>query len=396
MPNDRPENRHSKRVDAMPLDLADIPLLDHHCHALLNRTAPYSALEFQRFFSEGGDDGIVAEHTPNTVYFRWAVKELAHFLDCPPTIEAVLATRAAVPLQELGVRMLGEAHIPVLLVDYGLAGAERMSIAEMQASLPRCRIEPILRLETLAQELILKHETFGQMVEAFVATVEGARRAGHVGLKSIIAYRTGLDIRQTSQADAAQAFRQVKERARRAGTIRLADKPLNDYLVLRALEVAEKQALPFQFHTGLGDRDLDMLSANPLHMRPLFESSQYQHVPFVLLHAGYPYVRELGYLASLYANVWMDVGLAIPFATLEIPAVWRQALSLTATSKVLFSTDAHSLPDIYWLTARWGRQGLARVLDELVALGAFTGREALESAHQILHGNAEKLYGVRL
>ena len=66
--------------------------------------------------------------------------------------------------------------------------------------------------------------------------VEGARRAGHVGLKSIIAYRTGLDIRQTSQADAAQAFRQVKERARRAGTIRLADKPLNDYLVLRALD----------------------------------------------------------------------------------------------------------------------------------------------------------------
>jgi len=156
----------------MPLDLADIPLLDHHCHALLSRAAPYTALEFQRFFSEGGDDGIVAEHTPNTVYFRWAVKELAHFLDCPPTIEAVLATRAAVPLQELGVRMLGEAHIPVLLVDYGLAGAERMSIAEMQASLPRCRIEPILRLETLAQELILKHETFGQMVEAFVATVE--------------------------------------------------------------------------------------------------------------------------------------------------------------------------------------------------------------------------------
>ena len=151
-----------------------------------------------------------------------------------------------------------------------------------------------------------------------------------------------------------------------------------------------------QFHTGLGDSDLDLLSAYPLHMRPLFESSHYKHVPFVLLHAGYPYVRELGYLASIYSNVWMDVGLAIPLATVDIPSVWRQALSLTPTSKILFSTDAYSIPDIYWLAARWGRWGLAQVLEELIALGAFTHDEALEAAHQILHGNAEALYDLKL
>jgi hypothetical protein len=380
----------------MPLDLASIPILDHHCHAFLSRATPYNALEFQRFFSEGGDDGIVAEHTPNSVFFRWAIKEVAHFLGCPPTTEAVLAARAAIPLGELGARMLRDANIPVLLIDYGLVGTDRMSIADMRACLPACRIEPILRLETLAQELLLKHETFDQVVEAFVTTVEGARAAGHVGLKSIIAYRTGLAIRETSKAEAVEAFSTVKERARRDGTVRLADKPLNDYLILRALEVAEKQALPLQFHTGLGDNDLDMLYANPLHMRPLFENSRYKHVPFVLLHASYPYVRELGYLASLYSNVWMDLGLAIPFATVDIPSVWRQALSLTPISKVFFSTDAYSLPDIYWLAARWGRWGLAKVLDELIAIGAFTLDEALGAAHQILHGNAEKLYTVTL
>jgi predicted TIM-barrel fold metal-dependent hydrolase len=165
-------------------------------------------------------------------------------------------------------------------------------------------------------------------------------------------------------------------------------------LLLRALEVAEKQALPLQFHTGLGDNDLDMLYANPLHMRPLFESTRYEQVPFVLLHASYPYVRELGYLASLYSNVWMDMGLAIPFATLDIPAVWKQAFSLTPTSKILFSTDAYSLPEIYWLAARWGRWGLSQVLEELIAMRAFTGDEALEVASQILHGNAEKLYAL--
>jgi hypothetical protein len=380
----------------MALDLASIPILDHHCHAFLERATPYSALEFQGFFSEGGDAGIVAEHTPNSVFFRWAIKEVAHFLGCPPTTEAVLAARAAIPLKELGMRMLRDANIPVLLIDYGLGGADRLSVADMRNILPMCRIEPILRLETMAQELILKHETFDQVIEAFVTIVEGAREAGHVGLKSIIAYRTGLAIRETSKAEAVETFGTVKERARRDGTVRLADKPLNDYLVLRALEVAEEQELPLQFHTGLGDNDLDMLYANPLHMRPLFESSQYRHVPFVLLHASYPYVRELGYLASLYSNVWMDLGLAIPYATVDIPSVWRQSLSLAPISKILFSTDAYSLPDIYWLAARWGRWGLAQVLDELIAIGAFTQDEALDAAGQILHANAEKLYEVKL
>ena len=251
-------------------------------------------------------------------------------------------------------------------------------------------------MDTTAQELILKYETFDQVVEAFVATVEGAHAAGHVGLKSIIAYRTGLAIHETSKDEAAKAFSLVKERSRRDSAVRLADKPLNDYLILRALEVAERQMLPLQFHTGLGDNDLDMLYANPLHMRPLFESSLYKHVPFVLLHASYPYMRELGYLASLYSNVWMDLGLAIPFATVDIPSVWRQALSLTPISKILFSTDAYSLPDIYWLAARWGRWGLAQVFEELIAIGAFTQDEVLDAAHQILHGNAEKLYKVKL
>jgi len=166
-------------------------------------------------------------------------------------------------------------------------------------------------------------------------------------------------------------------------------------LVLRALEVAEKQAMPVQFHTGLGDNDLDLPSANPLHMRQLFESDWYKRVPFVLLHASYPYVRELGYLASIYSNVWMDVGLAIPFATVDIPSVWRQAFSLTPVSKILFSTDAYSLPDIFWLASRWGRWGLAQVLDELIILGAFTRDEALDAAHRLLHRNAERLYQIK-
>lgn len=377
----------------MPLDLSPLPVLDHHCHPLLRRQSPFSPLEFQGFFSEGGDETIRARHVPTTIYFRWAIKELARFVGCEPTTEAVLAARGAVAPREWAGRLFRDANIPLLLVDYGYQSGDTLTHDELRAHLP-CRIQPIVRLETLAQDLIARHETFEQMVDAYVAAVEGARAAGAVGLKSIVAYRTGLAIRPPERGEPARAFAAARARVQREGSVRLADKPLNDHLVLLALAVAERQELPVQFHTGFGDADLDLLWANPLHMRPLFESGQYRHVPFVLLHAGYPYVRELGYLATLYANVFVDVGLAIPFVTVDIPALWSQLLGLTATSKILFSTDAYSIPEIYWLAARWGRWGLARALEGATACGALTEAEALESAQAILGGNAAGLYGV--
>jgi predicted TIM-barrel fold metal-dependent hydrolase len=213
-----------------------------------------------------------------------------------------------------------------------------------------------------------------------------------VGLKSIIAYRTGLAVRATTRAEAAGAFAPVKEQARRDGRLRLAAKPLTDYLLLRALEIADRQALPVQFHTGFGDADVNLLDANPLHLRPLIET--HRQVPFVLLHASYPYVRELGYLAAIYAHVYADFGLANPHLAAEVPTVLRQLLGLTPASKILYSSDASQIPELFWLAARWGRRGLGVVLDELVALGALTTDEALGSARQILGASAARVYGV--
>ena len=334
-----------------------------------------------------------ARHVPETIFYRWAIRELAAVLSCEPTTEAVRAARGRMSAEALARRLLGDAKIAVLLVDHGYRTDETWPPSELAAQLP-CRVLPILRLETLAQELIVRHETFDAMLDAYSATVERARADGHVGLKSIIAYRTGLAVQATSRGDAEAAFGPLKERARREGRVRLANKPLNDYLLLRALEIAERQGVPVQIHTGFGDSDLDLREANPLHLRSLLESGRYANVPFVLLHASYPYVRELGYLAAIYPNVWADVGLAIPHLAAEIPTVLRQLFGLTPTSKIVYSSDASQIPELFWLAARWGRRGLGTVLDELVALGALDVSEALAVGRRVLGENAAAIYGV--
>ncbi|HVU13103.1 MAG TPA: amidohydrolase family protein, partial [Phototrophicaceae bacterium] len=349
---------------------------------------------YQGYFSESPDPIIKARYVPDTIIWQWAIRELAGYLGCEPTAEAVFAARNALPLQTLANGMWNDTNSETLLIDYGFRGTENYT-PEEQAALFNQKIELLLRLETFAQELILQYSTFGQMLDAFVAGVEGARASGHVGLKSIIAYRTGLDIDWVTRDDAIRAYGLIKDQADREGRIRIANKPFNDFLVLTALEIANRQEMPIQFHTGFGDTDVDLIKANPLYMRPILQSDKFRQVPFVLLHASYPYVRELGYLAAMYPNVYMDISLAIPFITTEIPRMIHEALGLTPITKIMYSSDAFSIPEIFWLANRWGRAALERVLGEIVQVGALTEAQARRAGEQILNANAKRVYGLK-
>ncbi|MBC7813530.1 MAG: amidohydrolase family protein, partial [Burkholderiales bacterium] len=371
--------------------LSDVSIIDHHAHSLLKTSAPMAMERCQGFFSESGDPLVKQRDVPYSIMWQWGIRELAGYLGCEPTPEAVLAARNALSLVDLANGMWRDQNSEMLLIDYGFRGAENYTPEELGATFNQ-RVELVMRLETFAQDLILQHNTFSKMLDAFVAGVESARSTGHVSLKSIIAYRTGLDIQWRTRDEAERAFGEVKDQADREGSIRLASKPLCDYLVLAALEFANRQEMPIQFHTGFGDADVDLLKANPLNMRPLLQSDKFRNVPFVLLHAAYPYARELGYLAAMYPNVYMDLSLAIPFVTTLIPTIIHEALALTPMNKVLYSSDAFSIPEIFWLANRWGRAAIERVLGEIVDAGALTPAQARRAGEQILSGNSRAVY----
>ena len=369
------------------MNLNDIPLLDHHAHPLSRPQATRDAGGFRQWFSESTDAQIHERHVPHTIFFRTAVRWLAEELDCAPVLDEVLRARAARSYESWTRALFEQANIELILCDYGYSGDQALSQEEMRALLP-CEVRPILRLETLAEELIRGHARFEELVDAFVQQVGQARAGGYAALKSIIAYRSGLAVAPVSKEEAKRAFENERKAAERE-TFRLTSKPLCDYLLLLAVQEAEKQALPLQLHTGFGDADADLLGANPLHLRFLIEGTR---APLVLLHAGWPYFRETAHLAAIYPHVWLDLSLAVPFATTGIPAMIRDILGMAPISKVMMATDAFTMPEIYWLAARWGRWGLGRVLDELVADSLLTDLEADRAARQIMHGNARALY----
>ncbi|HLW48210.1 MAG TPA: amidohydrolase family protein [bacterium] len=372
-----------------PPPFAGIPLFDHHAHSL-RRLQPDTPDAFRAHFTESDAPETAARDVAWSLFYRRALVDLGAFFGCPASEEAVLSARVRRPFADLTREMFADAGIGALLVDPGFRTAEHYDLPALRG-LVTAPVGELLRLEVLAERLIPAADGWADLRERFAGEVRTAIRGGLRGLKTIIAYRSGLDVGRWDPAALEAAFRETRDAAGR-GRTRLASKPLLDALLWTALESAAEHRLPVQVHTGFGDRDLDLRLANPLWLRPVFEHPPFRTITFVLLHS-YPYVREAAWLAHVYPHVAMDLSLTVPFAAHGAADAIVEALALAPASKVLLATDAFSIPDLFWLAARHAREALDEALTTIGRRG-YAGREDREPiARRLLWENAVSIYG---
>jgi hypothetical protein len=317
--------------------LNGVGLVDHHAHGIL-REPPATLDEFRGLFSES-NDARQWPHVATALTYRRAIRELAAFFEVEPTEADVYRHRLASTPADYASRLLRASRTDTLLVDDGFPPPGDGTTAAELGELAGCPALRVLRLETRAA--------------GAAEAVRTARGDGFVALKTIAAYRGGLD---RVAAD-----------------------------VVAALEANESSGdpLPVQVHCGFGDGDLDLPRADPGHLKPLLE--RFAETPFVLLHC-YPFVREAGWLASVYGNVWFDLSLTIPHVARPAEAL-LEALELAPFSKLLYASDAARAPELYYLAAKWWRDALAEVLTDSLRSG-----EAEEAGRAILRENALRLY----
>jgi hypothetical protein len=327
--------------------LSGVGHVDHHAHGIL-RAPPSTLDEFRGLFSESTDPRQWP-HVATGVTYQRAIGVLAQHLDCEPTERAVYARRLATDPAQYASSMLQAGGPELLLVDDGYPPADVSIGWEELGELARCPSRPVLRIERVSED----------GVDAVRGEVAGARERGFLALKTIAAYRGGLDLDRAGVREA----------------------------LLAALEANEATGdpLPVQVHIGFGDADLFLPHADPGYLKPLIE--RFSATTFVLLHC-YPFVREAGWLAHVYANVYFDLSLTIPHVSRPRTAL-AEALELAPVSKLLYASDASTTPELYLLAAVWWRDALADVLPEALPAAA-----AEDAAHMILRENARALYGL--
>jgi predicted TIM-barrel fold metal-dependent hydrolase len=368
--------------------LADVPAIDQHAHPLELPPRGLGIDEFRALFTEAQrEPGRVGE----TIFYRWAVRELAEILelgvseDFPEVEAAVLSVRASDPTGYTR-QLMREANLEALLLDTGYGGGGAL---EEHESLLQSPVFEIARIESVAERLLPEVRSAEELL---AAVKEDLSRSEAVGFKTVIAYRGGLAVPlDPSEEELERAFE--AEKAAGGTEVRVQQPALLGALLLVALGVAGRTGKPLQVHTGFGDEDLHLPATNPALLKPLLDHPLAAGVRVVVLHA-YPYVRQAGWLASLYPNVLLDLSLAIPLTAHAAENVISEALELAPWSQLLYASDGFIGPELFVLGAQRFREALAGVLEDLVGQRFLTVSEAEALAEAVLRGNACTSYAI--
>lgn len=362
----------------------EIPALDQHAHLLAGPESGYSLLDGLSESRDAGQREEVRRHPS----FGRAVRHLAEAIGVEPEEGALATARQAAGFESWTARLLGACRLEGMLVDDGFHFPGALSLAG-HAELVGCPVGRLVRLEAAAEEAAGEWPSFGAMREEYRRRLAEALEQGAVGVKTIAAYRCGLDLPPPEVSQAGDAYRHW----RRSGEARLTDARLISFLLAEALDVLAGGPVPLQVHTGLGDADLALHRADPSRLGPLLAQAQRVDVPVVLLHC-YPFVRQAAWLAATHPHVHLDLSLALLLAGHRGAELVAEALELAPASRLLFATDASRTPEVFYLATRWWRDALAGALSRLVGDGEVGEGQALEWAGLVLAGNARRLYGL--
>ncbi|GAA2334970.1 amidohydrolase family protein [Dactylosporangium salmoneum] len=364
--------------------LEGLRLVDAHCHGVV--AGPLTADAFGLLATEASEPappGVSHLDGPlGLAIRRWC----APVLDLPAHAPAAdyLARRTQLGA-DAARRLLHAARLAALFVDTGIRapGDDWLDGDELGAA-AGARVAEVVRLEAVAEQVAASGVAAADFAPAFADALAAATRTA-VAVKSVLAYRRGFDIDPSRPAR--QAVTDAAGGWLRRGAPRLTDPVLLRHLLWCGVDTG----LPIQLHTGFGDRDLTLPRADPSLMRGWYERVEPSGVPVVLLHC-YPYHRQAGWLAQVYPNVYVDVGLTLGHVGAQAGPVLGEFFELAPFTKVLYSSDAYGLPELFLVGAAQFRWALGHLLSTWLAAGAVADADAERLAHAVAADNARHVY----
>jgi hypothetical protein len=385
------------------IDLTNVPVVDNHVHPWRQSTQAVTADELAGHvaFSDGARTSVRDEYLPlaelepalrlfrdTNLGVRYFRRELARLLDVEETWPAVVEARntvAGADYRAWTTRLFADVGLQTLLVDEG-GSQPRITLAELGQIVP-ARLLRVARTDNFIRDILPAADTWPAFLERYDAALTSAIADGAIAFKSVIAYRTGLDVQVRPEAEARSNFEQAR------GGPEHEQKPFRDFLLCHTLDVARERGLWIHIHAAVGDPDIVMERANPARLYPLLHHERFRANRVVLVHGGWPWVGEAAAMVAILPNVYLDVSEGTIFGMPNMRQRIYEVLEACPYTKILYGADG-SLPEALWIVAKRYKAVLGRVLEELMAEGFCSSREAYAIAAAILSGNGGRLYAL--
>lgn len=363
-------------------------MIDDHCHpfSLDREPLDLSSLSLDIGHEPGADERRRAIG-PSRVAHELLAARLAARLGCEPEDLGAARERAAEDWQAYVSALFADAGITALIMDpaWPPDAAARLEDYETVSG---CSVHPILRIDPIVDRAIEDGAGAEEIVGTVLDAMAKAVWRGFVGFKTILAYRTGLDVSPDATIRESRASLREEVPVRRRG------KALRDLVFRRALGVAVDLERPFQVHTGIGDSEIRLREANPLLLEEVLRTSEGSAARVVLIHGSYPWHEELAYLASTKPNVFADVSLSNLFAPVMASDRLLRIIDLAPVRKILLGTDGYHQPELFWFGATVLQDAWQRVARSLADAGVREGWIA-RAGSLIFEENARALYGIQ-
>ena len=233
------------------------------------------------------------------------------------------------------------------------------------------------------------------LAQVVTPTLEHQKAQGAVAEKFEVAYLRSFDFTDPPR----DQVEKIYARWARGGTPDPANyKPLQDFLFRYIAQECGRLGMAVHLHAMSGGGSYFSIAGdNPLLLEPIFNEPRLRKTNFVLLHGGWPYVREIGALLQK-PNVYLDISGQDLLLTPRTEARWLREWLEFEPEKVLFGTDGYpyseemSWAESTWIASRNARQALGIALTGMLNDGEISRSRARQIARLVLRGNAEALY----
>lgn len=383
----------------MLVDVTNFPVIDNHCHPY-----PYSREKrpFWRCFNSTLFEQT-EEMAKSTIVLHLVTNELREFMgmDASSTMDEVIAERDrryhADPKAWVNA-LAKDANLQQAIVDitYPITAWKskkfitQTELDEYYAEIDSYTIRKELRFEYIYDPLISDKLLFRDFLETYYAAVDTAvQKEQPVTFKSVIGYITGLDVTKPSFEQAEIAYYKYLQDPSDFAN----EKVLRDFMLQDSMKLCLKYALPLQIHTGSGNTPLCRLTKmNPLLLHDFLSDEENRKVTTIILHCGYPFLREAAYIVSHFTQAHLDVSQMVYHAGLAAEVGIKELLEICPFTKVLYASDGGGIPEHTWYTAKYFKKALSRALSYYVELGVFDKKTAEHYASLILSENAKRIY----
>lgn len=377
------------------LDLAEVPVIDHHSHAhdtgMKNReTWDFSGMFYHGSRSDGtkGTSDNLKQHMAQAPVVVSAVAQLSRLFGCADTLEAVVEARNKRIAEDINgyIGLLYEkAKISAIVFDG----------QELNKTIPFTMPAKVWRLvpdDAIISAELKKSDRLSDFRKSYLEAISTTLQdKSYIAVKNHIGERATLAAYEIPVAEVEAVFAKAKKGDAEA------NKKVRMLCFNDLAHYCCEQGVPIHIHTGTsGDLTKNNVgeTLDPFLLTPYLSRPELGRLKVVLLHGGHPWLRHHALMAYNFPNVYADISWLCPWTALSNDLNLQEIMSMAPLHKIMYGAGCHTGPEIAYLGAIGIKRQLAGHLSNLIENQYLTQRQAEEVANQILHKNAEALYKI--